>query len=218
MAVNSAILDPGTKAPDFTLPDTDGNMVSLNHFNGAPAYLILFICNHCPYVKHISSELVKIYNDYSPKGLAMIAISSNDTDAYPDDSYENMKTEKETMEYQFPYLYDESQGAAKAYKAACTPDMYLFDKNKNLVYHGQLDDSRPNYETLRDAFYRQYPDRKYHEKPREKMPGTEIPVTGKDLRAALDAVINGTGLPADQKLSIGCNIKWKPGNAPEYFG
>jgi len=190
VAVNSTMLPLGTQAPDFRLPDTTGKVVSLSDFKGAPALLVAFICNHCPYVKHIRGALAQLGRDYLPRGVAFVAISSNDVANYPADSPAKMAEEAKAAGYPFPYLYDESQSVAKAYHAACTPDFYLFDGAQQLVYRGQLDDSRPN---------------------------SGIPVTGKDLRAALEAVLAGKPVSATQKASIGCNIKWKPGNEPAYF-
>jgi peroxiredoxin len=183
------MLPLGTAAPDFKLPDTNGKTVALADFQGTPALLVLFICNHCPYVKHIRAGLAQLGRDYLPRGAAIVAINSNDVANYPDDSPARMKAEVKAAGYLFPYLYDESQAVAKAYHAACTPDIYLFDRNRKLVYRGQFDDSRP---------------------------GNGVPVTGKDLRAALDAVLAGQSVPPDQKASVGCNIKWKAGNEPEY--
>jgi peroxiredoxin len=185
------MLPLGTKAPDFRLPDTTGKTVSLGDFKGSPALLVMFICNHCPYVKHVRDGLAKLAKDYQPRKVAIVGISSNDVANYPADSPAKMAEEVKAAGYVFPYLYDETQGVAKAYKAACTPDFYLFDKDQQLVYRGQLDDSRPS---------------------------SGVPVTGKDLRAALDAVLGGKPVSAGQKPSIGCNIKWKAGNEPEYFG
>ncbi len=190
VAVNSTMLPLGTKAPDFRLPDPSGKTFSLADFKGAPALLVVFMCNHCPYVKHIRSGLAKLARDYQPRGVAVVGINSNDVASYPADSPARMVEEAASAGYVFPYLYDETQGVAKAYRAACTPDLYLFDKDQRLVYRGQFDDSRP---------------------------GNGIPVTGKDVRAALDAVLAGKPVPSNQKASIGCNIKWKPGNEPEYF-
>ena len=190
VAVNSTMLPLGTKAPDFKLPDTSGKLVSLSQSTGASALLVAFICNHCPYVKHIRSGLAQLARDYLPRKLAVLGINSNDIANYPDDSPARMAEEVKTAGYLFPYLFDETQEVAKAYRAACTPDIYVFDKNQRLVYRGQFDDSRP---------------------------GNGIPVTGKDLRLALDAVLTGKPLPSVQKPSIGCNIKWKPGNEPDYF-
>ena len=186
----STMLPLGTTAPDFKLPDTNGKTVSLADFKGKPALLVLFICNHCPYVKHIRTGLAQLARDYQPKHVAIVGINSNDVANYPDDSPAKMKEEVKSAGYLFPYLYDETQAVAKAYRAACTPDIYLFDKNRKLVYRGQFDGSRP---------------------------GNGIPVTGKDLRAALDAMLAGNPVSSDQKASMGCNIKWKGGNAPEYF-
>ena len=186
----STMLPLGTKAPAFSLPNVDGRNVSLDDFSGASAYLVMFICNHCPYVKHVAAELARLARDYQAKGVAVIAINSNDVAAHPSDSPEQMVHEVETREYTFPYLFDETQAVAQAYKAACTPDFYIFDKAQKLAYRGQLDASRPD---------------------------SGIPVTGRDLRAALDAVVAGQAAPTDQKPSIGCNIKWKPGHEPAYF-
>jgi peroxiredoxin len=186
----STMLPLGTTAPDFKLPDTNGKTVSLSDFKDKPALLVLFICNHCPYVKHIRSGLAQLARDYLPKGVAIVGINSNDVENYPEDSPARMKDEVKSAGYSFPYLYDESQAAAKAYLAACTPDIYLFDKTRKLVYRGQFDDSRP---------------------------GNGVPVTGKDLRAALDAVLAGKPVSPNQKASMGCNIKWKAGNEPDYF-
>jgi len=186
----STMLPLGTSAPDFRLSDTNGIMVSLADFKTAPALLVLFICNHCPYVKHIRSALADVGREYQRRGAAIVAISSNDVQNYPDDSPEKMKQEARAAGYVFPYLYDESQSVAQAYRAACTPDIFLFDKDRKLVYRGQFDDSRP---------------------------GNGRPVTGKDLRAALDAVLAGRSVPGPQIPSVGCNIKWKSGRAPDYF-
>lgn len=186
----STMLPLGTKAPDFSLPNVDGKTVSLGDFAGAPATLIIFMCNHCPYVKHVAPELARLAREYQGKGVAVVGISSNDVAAHPADSPEQMVHEAESREYTFPYLFDETQRVAQAYKAACTPDFYVFDKNQKLVYRGQMDASRPD---------------------------SGIPVTGKDLRTALDAVLAGRAPAADQKPSIGCNIKWRAGNEPAYF-
>ncbi|HXR46427.1 MAG TPA: thioredoxin family protein [Candidatus Limnocylindrales bacterium] len=186
----STMLPLGTTAPDFRLPDTNGKIVSLADFKEKPALLVLFICNHCPYVKHIRAGLAQLARDYLSRGIAMVGINSNDVANYPEDSPAKMKEDVKSAGYTFPYLYDESQAVAKAYRAACTPDIYLFDKNRKLVYRGQFDDSRP---------------------------GNGIPVTGKDLRAALDTALAGKPVSSNQKASIGCNIKWKSGNEPDYF-
>ncbi len=184
------MLPLGTTAPDFKLPDTDGKVISLADFKDKSALLVLFICNHCPYVKHIRTGLAQLARDYQPRHVAVVGINSNDVANYPEDSPAKMKAEVKSAGYIFPYLYDESQAVAKAYRAACTPDIYLFDQNQKLVYRGQFDDSRP---------------------------GNGIPVTGKDLRVALDAVLADKPVPTNQKASIGCNIKWKSGNEPDYF-
>jgi thiol-disulfide isomerase/thioredoxin len=182
------MLDLGTQVPAFSLPDTSGKPVSDKDYAGSPL-LVMFICNHCPFVIHVRDQLVALGRDYLPKGLGIIAINSNDVVAHPDDSPDKMKIEKEKVGYTFPYLFDETQTIAKAFKAACTPDIYLFDKAHRLVYRGQLDDSRPS---------------------------NQIPVTGKDLRGAIDALLTGQRVPSEQKPSLGCNIKWKPGNEPRF--
>jgi peroxiredoxin len=190
VAVNSTMLPLGTSAPDFKLPDTQGKTVSLSDFRQARALVVIFMCNHCPYVKHIRSGLAQLARDYAPRGVAVVGISSNDVANYPADSPAKMAEEARSAGYIFPYLYDESQSVAKAYRAACTPDLFLFDQDQRLVYRGQFDESRP---------------------------GNGLPVTGKDVRAALDSVLAHGTAPANQKPSIGCNIKWKPGNEPDYF-
>lgn len=180
----SNMLALGTKAPDFHLMDTvSGNVMALGDLKGNTGTVIMFICNHCPFVKHVNAELVRVANDYKEKGIAFIAISSNDIENYPQDAPHLMKENALSEGFTFPYLYDGSQEVARAYDAACTPDFYLFDADLNLVYRGQLDDSRP---------------------------GNGIPVTGKDLREAMDAVLSSQPVSPDQKPSIGCNIKWKP--------
>lgn len=184
----------GMVAPAFELPDTvSGKSVSLASSRDAKALLVMFICNHCPFVIHVRSELARLGRDAQAKGVAVVAISSNDVSTHPDDSPEMMAAEARKAGYTFPYLYDESQKVAKAYRAACTPDFFLFDASRRLAYRGQLDDSRPS---------------KYVER--------DIPVTGADLRAAIDAVLAGKPVPAPQKPSMGCNIKWKVGNEPDY--
>jgi peroxiredoxin len=185
-AVESQMLALGTTAPPFSLPDPDGTVHTL--VDDADAYLVMFICNHCPFVKHVRAELARLGRDYSSKNVAIYAINSNDTASYPGDSPENMKIEATTWGYTFPYLIDEDQSVAKAYLAACTPDFYLFDARKVLVYRGQLDDSRPS---------------------------NDAPTDGSDLRAALDAVLSGAAVNEKQKRSIGCSIKWRPGNVPD---
>ena len=185
MATTSTMLALGTEAPDFSLPDTvSGDVVSLADYSDKKGLLVMFICNHCPYVKHVRQELARLGNDYSNSGLGIVAISSNDIDAYPADSPEAMKTEAETFGYSFPYLYDETQMVAAAYTAMCTPDFFLFGAENKLAYRGRLDESRPD---------------------------SGIPVTGNELRAAIDAVLAGD-LVSDQQLpSMGCSIKWKSG-------
>ena len=179
----SNMLPLGTLAPDFSLVDTkDDDIKSLNSLKGDSGTLVMFICNHCPFVIHVNEQLVKLANDYQSKGISTIAISSNDVVNYPQDGPDKMKTHAAANHYPFPYLYDETQAVAKAYDAACTPDFFLFDKELKLVYAGQLDNSRP---------------------------GNGIPVTGKDLRAAMDAVVNEEPVDSNQKPSMGCNIKWK---------
>jgi peroxiredoxin len=185
----STMLPIGTTAPAFRLSDTDGQSVSLDDFKGAPALLVIFLCNHCPYVKHVRHDLARLGKEYQAKGVAIVGISSNDVSTHPDDGPAMMAKEKAAVGYTFPYLYDESQDVALAYQAACTPDFYVFDKDQKLVYRGQMDGSRP---------------------------GNPIPVTGKDLRSALDAVLAGKPVSPDQRPSLGCNIKWKRGNEPDY--
>jgi peroxiredoxin len=185
------MLPLGTQAPDFSLINVDGQTVSLADFQDAPALLVMFICNHCPFVKHVADQLARLGHEYTQRGAAIVAISSNDVSAQPADSPEQMVAEAEERGYVFPYLYDETQEVAKAYHAACTPDFFLFDKDQKLVYRGQMDSSRPD---------------------------SGIPVTGEDLRAALDAVLAGKKPADDQRASLGCNIKWAPGNEPAYFG
>ncbi len=178
----STMLELGTTAPDFALPDVvSGNLVRRDDFRGQKGLLVMFICTHCPYVKHIEKGLAQLGADYAGK-LGIVAISSNDADSYPDDSPTGLKRQAQAMGFKFPYLYDETQDVARAYKAACTPDIYLFDEDFKLVYRGQFDGSRP---------------------------GNGVPVTGKDLRAALDSVLQGEKPGAGQRASIGCNIKWK---------
>jgi peroxiredoxin len=190
VATNSTMLTLGTAAPVFSLPDTAGKLVSLSDFKAAPALVVVFMCNHCPYVKHIRGGLAQFGRDYLPRGVAVVGINSNDVMTYPADSPARMAEEVEAAGYSFPYLYDETQAVARAYHAACTPDFFLFDQRQRLAYRGQFDDSRP---------------------------GNNVPVTGKDLRTAIESVLAGKTVPASQKPSLGCNIKWKPGNEPEYF-
>jgi peroxiredoxin len=186
----STMLPLGTTAPDFELPNVDGRSVAFADAAGPKGTVIMFICNHCPFVKHVADELAVLGREYLPRGVGFAAISSNDVSAHPADSPEQMVREAEDRGYPFPYLYDETQEVAKAYHAACTPDFYLFDAGKKLVYRGQLDASRP---------------------------GSETPVTGRDLRVAIDRLLAGTEPPVDQVPSLGCNIKWKAGNHPPYF-
>ncbi len=181
----------GTAAPAFSLPDTTGKIVSLGDFKAKKALLVIFMCNHCPFVKHIAAELARLARDYQPRGVGIVGINSNDVSTHPDDSPARMAEEVKARGYTFPYLFDENQDAARAFRAACTPDFFLSDGRRRLVYRGQLDDSRPK---------------------------STVPVTGADLRAAIDAVLAGRPVRADQKPSIGCNIKWKPGREPDWFG
>ena len=190
----SQMVDLGTPAPDFALPDTTGNTVAKADFAGQPL-LVMFLCNHCPYVKYLRDHLAGTANEYQQKGIGVVGISSNDVENYPDDSPEKMAEEAAQAGYAFPYLYDETQAVAKAYRAACTPDFFLYDAEHRLVYRGQYDDSRPAREGLES----------HHE------------LTGADLRAAMDAVLTGEPPAAQQKNSLGCNIKWKAGNEPDYF-
>lgn len=186
----STMLPLGTPAPDFQLPDTNGKIVSLADFKDQAALLVIFMCNHCPYVIHIRAGLAQLARDYAAKNVGIVGINANNVQTHPADSPAKMKDEVALAGYTFPYLYDEKQAVAKAYRAACTPDFFLFDRSRRLVYRGQFDASRP---------------------------GNGIPVTGKDLRAALDAVLAGKPTSELQVASIGCNIKWKPGNEPDYF-
>lgn len=191
MSTSSTMLELGTQAPEFLLPDvvTD-QKISLATFPDAKAILVMFICRHCPYVKHVQNELARIGKDYAKKGVGIIAISSNDAINYPEDSKESLKSMALELGFNFPVCYDESQETAKAYRAACTPEFYLFDRERKLVYRGQLDDSRPQ---------------------------NSIPVTGTDLRKAMDSLLSGMEVDHRQKPGIGCNIKWKPGKEPEYY-
>jgi peroxiredoxin len=184
----STMLALGTQAPDFALPDVvSGHTISLKTFTGKSGLLVMFICRHCPYVKHIQQELVRLGEDFADRNLGMVAISANDATAYPEDAPDKLQEMARSLGFRFPVCYDESQQTAKAYTAACTPDFFLFDAQQQLVYRGQLDDSRP---------------------------GNGKPVTGKDLRAAVSALLSGQPIPSEQQPSIGCNIKWRSGNAP----
>jgi peroxiredoxin len=178
----STMLALGTQAPSFNLPDTEGKVQSLNAFPEAKGYLVMFICNHCPYVIHLKKHLAELTDTYLKKGIAVFGINSNDFIQYPEDSPQKMKLEKKQFHYSFPYLIDDTQEVAKAYQAACTPDFFLFDKNKKLIYRGQYDSSRP---------------------------GNKVPVTGEDLKAAMEALLANSPISPDQIPSIGCNIKWK---------
>ncbi len=179
-----------TKAPDFQLKDTNGNIVNMEDFKDKKGLLVAFICNHCPFVIHIITSFTKIAKDIQEKGIGVVGINSNDTISYPEDSPVNMKKKAEELGFSFPYLFDETQAVAKEYNAACTPDFFLFNNNMELVYHGQLDDSRPS---------------------------NSIPITGSDLLNAVEKLLSGEGILKEQKTSIGCNIKWKSGNEPDYF-
>ena len=191
MAVSSTMLELGTPAPDFALKDvTSGETISLQAFRQAQALLVMFICNHCPYVKHLKQALVLYAHEYMPRHVGVVAINANSLQTHPQDGPEYMKTDAAQFGYPFPYVFDETQQVAKAYKAACTPDFFLFDSSHKLVYRGQFDTSRP---------------------------GNSQPVTGNDLRTATDQVLAGTPVTVDQTPSIGCNIKWTPGNEPDYF-
>ena len=191
-ATLSQMLELGTLAPEFSLPDVvSGRMISLDSFKKRDALLVMFICRHCPYVQHVQQELARIGKDYANRNVGFVGISSNDPEAYPEDSPTSLAEMSKELGFTFPVCYDESQDVAKAYRAACTPEFYIFDKSMRLVYRGQLDDSRR---------------------------GNTIPVTGASVREALDALLNGRPVNPDQKPSIGCNIKWKPGKAPAYFG
>lgn len=188
----STMLDLETQAPDFKLPDVvSGQIISLASFQDKTALLLMFICCHCPFVKHIEQEIARLAQDYQHKSLGIIAISTNDASKYPDDSPANMKLMAQKLRLNFPFCYDETQEVAKSYTAACTPDFFLYNNSRKLVYRGQLDDSRPS---------------------------NQIPVTGIDLRRAIDCLLAEKIIDFPQKPSIGCNIKWKPGNEPNYFG
>lgn len=186
----STMLPLGTIAPNFKLPDTDGKRVARDDFQGTAGLLVVFMCNHCPYVKHIAPRLAEFGRQFEGR-LSIVGINSNDAQAYPDDRPEKMVVERAAQGYVFPYLFDQDQSVAKAYRAACTPDFFLFDKDKRLVYRGQFDTSRPN---------------------------SGVAVTGEDLLGAVNALLNGSPISTDQKPSMGCNIKWKPGNEPNYGG
>jgi peroxiredoxin len=192
VAVHSTMLPLGTPAPEFALPDTvSGKIVRLEDCAGKPALLVAFICNHCPFVLHVREQLVALIKEYQPRGLAAVAISANDVARYPEDGPDNMAAEARKLGFTFPYLYDETQEVARAYHAACTPDFYVFDGTGRLVYRGRFDETRPGKGGL---------------------------VTGKDLRAAIEAALAGRTMPESaQKPSVGCNIKWKSGNEPSWF-
>jgi peroxiredoxin len=187
---STMMLPLGAKAPAFELTDASGRAWSIAGFEGAPALLVAFICNHCPFVKHVRAGFASLAAEYQKRGVAVVAVASNDAAAYPDDGPEGMAAEAKEAGYTFPYLFDETQEVAKAYGAACTPDFFLFDRGRRLVYRGQMDGSRP---------------------------ANGVPVSGEDLRKALDAALEGRPAPEVQRPSLGCNIKWKPGNEPVYF-
>ena len=190
MPISSAMLPPGTAAPPFSLRDVvNGQTYSLDSFADKTALLVMFICRHCPYVVHVEQELARLGRDYRDTSVGIIAISSNDPVAYPDDAPPRLKEMALRLGFTFPFCHDETQEVAKAYRAACTPDFYLFDRDRRLAYHGQLDESRP---------------------------GNNKPVTGLDLRSAIQAVLAGKPVDGNQRLSIGCSIKWKRDNAPPY--
>lgn len=190
LTASTMLLELGETAPDFQLPDVvSGRTITLDTAAGKHGLLVMFICRHCPYVVHVKEELARIGRDYAEKGLGIVAISSNDADHYPMDAPQHLRAMATELGFTFPFCHDESQDAARAYAAACTPDFFLFDAGRKLVYRGQLDDSRP---------------------------GSALPVTGKDLRAAIDAVLVGNPVAAAQKPSMGCNIKWKPGKQPNF--
>ena len=191
MAVTSTMLPLGTSAPDFRLPDPSGKVWARDDFAGAPALLVMFLCNHCPYVRHIRDALAAVTRQLQDRGVAVVGINSNDIVAYPDDAPDRMEAEARVAGYGFPYLFDETQAVAAAYRAACTPDFFVFDGDRRLVYRGQFDDSRP---------------------------ANRREVTGADLRAAIDAVLAGRPVPDEQRPSMGCGIKWKPGGAPAQTG
>jgi peroxiredoxin len=190
-ATPSTMLELGTPAPPFALPDTEGRAWCVDDFGEAKALLVMFICNHCPYVKHLRGALAELGRELMPRGLGIVAINANDADRYPQDGPAAMKAEREAAGYPFPYLYDRTQQTARAYRAACTPDFFLFDGERRLVYRGRFDASRPS---------------------------NDEPVTGAELRAAVDAVLQGRPVSPEQTPSIGCNIKWRPGNEPDWFG
>jgi peroxiredoxin len=191
VAVNSTMLPLGTPAPDFELPDAGGRVWALHDFDEAPVLVVAFVCNHCPFVRHIGHRLGQLAAEWTAAGAAVVAINSNDTDAYPDDAPPRMVETAAEWGWSFPYLVDADQSVATAYRAACTPDFYVFDAGRRLVYRGQFDDARPS---------------------------NDVPVTGADLDAAVRAALAGEEPPAEQHPSIGCNIKWRPGNEPDWFG
>ncbi len=197
---HSTMIELGSPAPDFLLPSTEGGNISLRDFADAQALVVLFICNHCPYVIHVAPALSALAEEYMQKGIAFVAINSNDVRAYPADSYDLMKNEKMKRKYPFRYLFDETQEVAKAYNAACTPDIYVFDDARKLVYRGQFDDTRP------------------HRISSGNYDSSNAPATGADLRRTLELILAGEQVPQEQYPAMGCNIKWKPGNEPDYLG
>ncbi|MBA2481614.1 MAG: thioredoxin family protein [Planctomycetes bacterium] len=190
VAQTSTMVPLGTPAPPFSLPEAEGGTLSLQDLSRAQALVVMFICNHCPYVKHLRADIARLADDYQPRGVAIVGINSNDGERYPDDGFAAMAAEKRSAGYRFPYAHDADQSVAKAYRAACTPDFFLYDQARKLYYRGQFDDSRPK---------------------------NALPVTGKDLRTALDSCLAGLPAPSDQRPSMGCNIKWKPGAEPAWF-
>ena len=194
----STMLALGSPIPDFALPSTEGVTVRPSDFSSAEVLVVLFICNHCPYVIHIAPALADLAREYQARGAAFIAINSNDTQSYPADSFDNMVAEKKHRAYEFPYLFDEDQSVAKAFAAACTPDIYVFDKDRRLAYRGQFDDTRPT--RISSGNYN----------------SSESLSTGDDLAAAIEALLAGDAAPEQQIPSMGCNIKWKEGNEPKY--
>ena len=191
MTLTSSIMSGlGARAPDFRLPDVDGNEVCLNDFHQYKGLLVIFMCNHCPYVKHIREVLAAFARRNEPRGLAVVGINSNDASTHPADNRQKMAEEVQAVGYSFAYLHDETQRIAKAYRALCTPDLFLYDQGRRLVYRGQFDDSRP---------------------------GNDIAVTGKDIQSAVDSLLDGRDVPQEQRPSVGCNIKWKQGNEPHYI-
>ncbi|MFC3093795.1 thioredoxin family protein [Alteromonas sediminis] len=195
----STMLALGSPAPEFSLPNTEGKMIELSDFQHSRLLVVAFICNHCPYVVHIAPALSELSKRYASQDVAFVAINSNDVTAYPEDDLNNMQLERARRGYPFPYLFDETKNVAKAFYAACTPDFYVFDDTRKLVYRGQFDSTRP------------------HRVSSGNYDSSQALSTGEDLRSALNALLANTPIPEPQVPSMGCNIKWKPGNAPDYF-